>query len=153
MNVNKILDAVVNAFKKLGNTDHDIQVISSVINKIAPIVNAVYPIVVKIDQLTPTKTGNEILSAFESFGLGQLFVPGADISQQLRTLAAEALTKSESFVSLAASGHPVAEHLINSAIELAVAKLKEESSSNGVTGNTGATGATGFTGATGVTGV
>lgn len=128
MNIKKVLSSVVSVFKKLGNPQKDIEVMSNVIQKVAPVVNAVYPIVQKIAELTPNKTDDQILDAFQKFGLRELFVPGQNTSHQLRQLAVTALKKSPEFVQI--GGSSVGDYLINTAVELAVSKLKEEISSN-----------------------
>ena len=48
MNITKLFSSVKSIFKKLGNLDRDIEILSSAISKAAPIVNQIYPIVVKI---------------------------------------------------------------------------------------------------------
>jgi hypothetical protein len=125
MNISKLLSSVESVFKKLGNADHDIEILSSAISKVAPIVNQIYPIVVKIAELTPTKTGDQILAAYTKFGLSNLFVPGQDTSHQLKTLAVTALQNTDDYIKSTNAGGPIPTYLLNTALELAVAKLKE----------------------------
>jgi len=125
MNISKLLSSVKSVFKKLGNADHDIEILSSAISKVAPIVNQIYPIVVKIAELTPTKTDDQILAAYTKFGLRNLFIPGQDTSHQLKTLAVAALQNTDDYIKSTNAGGPIPTYLLNTALELAVAKLKE----------------------------
>ena len=125
MNISKLLSSVKSIFKKLGNADRDIEILSAAISKVAPIVNQIYPIVVKIAKLTPSKTDDQILAAYAKFGLKNLFDPGQDTSHQLRTLAVAALQSSDNYIKSTNAGGPVPAYLLNTALELAVAKLKE----------------------------
>ena len=125
MNITKLLSSVKSVFKKLGNVDHDIEILSSAISKAAPIVNQIYPIVVKIAELTPTKTDDQILAAYTKFGLRNLFVPGQDTSHQLKTLAVTALKNTDAYIKSTNTGGAVPAYILNTALELAVAKLKE----------------------------
>lgn len=88
------------------------------IEHISPLVNKAYPFVKKIAALTPTKTDDNILAAYESLGFGGLFVAGSDKSLALRDLAKKLL--------VAAHPDPVSDYLANTAIELAYAKYKQE---------------------------
>jgi hypothetical protein len=125
MNISKLLSSVKSVFKKLGNVDHDIEILSSAISKAAPIVNQIYPIVVKIAELTPTKTDDQILAAYTKFGLRNLFVPGQDTSHQLKTLAIAALKNTDAYIKSTNTGGAVPTYILNTALELAVAKFKE----------------------------
>ena len=125
MNIKKLVTSVVTIFKKLGNVDHDIDVLSSVITKAAPLVNQLYPIVEAIAKLTPNKTDDEILAAYSKFGFRNLFISYSSTSTQLRTLAVAALQNSEEFIKSSNIYGPVPDYLINAALELAVSKLKE----------------------------
>lgn len=91
----------------------------SLIEKLSPIVLTAYPIVKKIASLTPNKTDDAILAAYESMGFAGVFNKGSDKSLALRDLAKRAVT--------AAHPDPVADYLINAAIELAYSKYKESS--------------------------
>lgn len=88
------------------------------IEKISPIVNKAYPFVKKVAQLTPNKTDDAILAAYEELGFKGLFVAGMDKGLALRDLAKKLL--------LASSPDPVSDYIANTAIELAYAKYKEE---------------------------
>jgi len=125
MNIKKLVTSVATIFKKLGNVDHDIDVLSSVITKAAPLVNQIYPIIEEIAKLTPSKTDDEILAAYSKFGFRNLFISNSSTSTQLRTLAVAALQNSEEFIKSSNISGPVPGYLINAALELAVSKLKE----------------------------
>jgi hypothetical protein len=88
------------------------------IEKVSPIVNKAYPVVKKIAQLTPTKTDDVILAAYEELGFKGMFVAGSDKGLALRDLAKKLL--------LASSPDPISDYIANTAIELAYAKYKEE---------------------------
>jgi len=98
--------------------DSDPEVFMLLIQKISPIVNRAYPIVKKIALLTPTKTDDVIIAAYESFGLHNLFQPGTDPGIALRDLAKKVL--------ISTNPDPISDYLANTAIELAYAKYKEE---------------------------
>ena len=91
----------------------------TLLEKLAPIVQTAYPIVQKIALLTPPKTDEAILAAYESMGFTGLFNKGADKNLALRDLAKKAV--------VAVHPNPVADYLINTAIELAYSKYKESS--------------------------
>jgi hypothetical protein len=88
------------------------------LEKISPLVNRAYPVVKKIAQLTPTKTDDMILAAYEFYGMDKLFVSGTDKGVALRDLAKQVVK--------ATSKDPLSDYLLNSAVELAYAKYKEE---------------------------
>jgi hypothetical protein len=87
------------------------------IEKLSPLVNKAYPIVKKIADLTPNKTDDAILAAYESLGFTGVFKPGTDKGLALRDLAKKVLN--------ATTANPVSDYLANTAIELAYAKFKE----------------------------
>lgn len=111
-----ILSGVKKFFSKLFGANAD--GFMALIENLAPIVNKAYPFVKKIAALTPTKTDDAILAAYEQLGFGGLFVAGSDKSLALRDLAKKLL--------IATHPDPVSDYLANTAIELAYAKYKQE---------------------------
>lgn len=97
----------------------------SLIEQLAPLVNKAYPFVKKVALLTPTKTDDIILAAYEQLGFSGLFVPGTDKSLALRDLAKKLL--------LSTSPDPISDYIANTAIELAYAKYKQEQQTNNQT--------------------
>lgn len=91
----------------------------SVIEKIAPLVNTAYPIVKRVAELTPNKTDDVLMAAYEELGYAELFKPDVDKNIALRDLAKNVLKRS-----LPAGS--AQEYLLNTAVELAYAKLKED---------------------------
>jgi hypothetical protein len=96
----------------------DAEVFMNLLEKVSPLVNLAYPIVKKVAQLTPNKTDNEILKAYESFGFQHLFNKKMDKGLALRELSKNVLR--------AANPDPITDYIANTAIELAYAKFKEE---------------------------
>lgn len=86
---------------------------------LSPLVNRALPVVRKIAELTPNKTDDQILKAYDSLGFSGLFTPGNDKSLALRDLAKKVI--------IAANPDPVSDYLANTAVELAYAKYKQES--------------------------
>lgn len=113
---NNILSLVKNFFSKLFGSGADD--FMALIEALAPQVNKAYPVVKKIAQLTPNKTDDAILAAYEELGFKGVFVSGADKSLALRDLAKKLLS--------AANPDPVSDYIANTAIELAYAKYKQE---------------------------
>jgi phosphoglycerate dehydrogenase-like enzyme len=97
--------------------DNDPEEFMALIEKVSPLVNKAYPIVKKIAALTPNKTDDAILAAYESLGFVGVFQAGTDKGLALRDLAKKVL--------VASSPDPVTDYLANTAIELAYAKFKE----------------------------
>jgi hypothetical protein len=92
----------------------------ALIEQLAPLVNKAYPVVKKIAALTPNKTDDAIIAAYEELGFKGLFVAGMDKSLALRDLAKKLL--------IATNPDPVSDYIANTAIELAYAKYKQEQS-------------------------
>lgn len=103
-------------FSKLFGDNADVFI--TLIEQLAPIVNKAYPFVKKVATLTPTKTDDAILAAYEELGFKGLFTVGMDKSLALRDLAKKLL--------LASNPDPVSDYIANTAIELAYAKYKQE---------------------------
>lgn len=105
-------------FSLFGNTSN---LILNVLEKVSPIVNTAYPIVKTIATLTPNKTDDQILLAYEHLGFADFFSARSnqDRSIMLRELAKDALRDK-------IKDDSIADYLINTAIELAYAKYKEE---------------------------
>lgn len=116
--VKNIFSGVEGFFKRLfpdGTTSY-----IKVLEDISKPVSLVYPFVKKIAELTPNKTDDEILAAYEHFGLAKLFSTEVDKNVALRDLVKNLLIRTQSSVG------PLPSHLINLAIEFAYAKLKQE---------------------------
>lgn len=113
---NNIWSLVRNFFSKLFGSGADD--FMALIEALAPLVNKAYPVVKKIAQLTPNKTDDVILAAYEELGFKGVFVPGTDKSLALRDLAKKLL--------IASNPDPISDYLANTAIELAYAKYKQE---------------------------
>lgn len=112
----KILKAPVEFFKAL--FDNGPEEFMKLIEKVSPLVNKAYPVVKKIAELTPTKTDDKILAAYEHYGLGKMFTAGTDKGLALRELAKSVIKdKNPSALN---------DYLLNTAVELAYAKYKEE---------------------------
>lgn len=98
-----------------------------VVERVAPYVNMVYPIVVEISKLTPTKTDDNIIKAYEKFkvelNISQLTAMQTpeEKSLFLRDLARKILR-----VKFGVDEQKVADSLLNAAIELAYNKYKLE---------------------------
>lgn len=118
--IKNVFNSASSFFGKLFDNDSD--GFLSLIEKISPLVNKAYPIVKKIAALTPNKSDDAILAAYESMGFIGVFQAGSDKSLALRDLAKKALT--------AAHPDPVADYLAHTAIELAYSKFKESSKKN-----------------------
>lgn len=112
----KIFTAPINFFKKLFS--NGAEGFMQLIEKVSPLVNKAYPVVKKIAELTPTKTDDAILKAYEHYGLGKLFVAGTDKGLALRELAKEVIKDSNTTA--------LNDYMLNTAVELAYAKYKEE---------------------------
>ena len=112
----RVLKEPVEFFKGLFNNGPEGFML--LLEKISPLVNRAYPVVKKIAQLTPTKTDDMILAAYEFYGMDKLFVSGTDKGVALRDLAKQVVK--------ATSKDPLSDYLLNSAVELAYAKYKEE---------------------------
>lgn len=87
---------------------------------VSPYVMKAYPIVKVIAEITPTRLDDQIIAAYEKYGLGHLFNPGIPKDLALRELA-KALLKKD-----IPEGVTVQDYILNTAIELAYAKFKEE---------------------------
>lgn len=102
-----------------------------VIERVAPYVNMVYPIVVEIAKLTPTKTDDNIIKAYEKFkvelNISQLTAMQTpeEKSLFLRDLARKLLREK-----FGVDEEKVADSLLNAAIELAYNKYKLEENVN-----------------------
>ncbi len=113
-----------------------------VVERVAPYVNMVYPIVVEIAKLTPTKTDDNIIKAYEKFkvelNISQLVAMQTpeEKSLFLRDLARKLLR-----VKFGIDENKVADSILNAAIELAYNKYKLEEGSVQVqqTGSTSVT--------------
>jgi len=113
-----------------------------VVERAAPYVNMVYPIVVEIAKLTPTKTDDNIIKAYEKFkvelNISQLVAMQTpeEKSLFLRNLARKLLR-----VKFGIDENKVADSILNAAIELAYNKYKLEEGSVQVqqTGSTSVT--------------
>jgi hypothetical protein len=113
--IKNVFSSVKSFFGKL--FDNNPEEFMALIEKVSPLVNKAYPVVKKIALLTPNKTDDAILAAYESMGFVGVFQPGTDKGLALRDLAKTVLK--------ASSPDPVSDYLINTAIELAYAKYKE----------------------------
>jgi hypothetical protein len=113
-----IFTSVVSFFGKLFK-DIGAEGIMAIIEKVAPLVNKAYPIVKRVAELTPNKTDDAILAAYEALGFGNLFQPGTDKNLALRDLAKNVLKTT-------VKTDTAQEYLLNTAIELAYAKFKED---------------------------
>lgn len=101
-----------------------------VVELVAPYVNMVYPIVVEISKLIPTKTDDNIIKAYEKFkvelNISQLVAMQTpeEKSLFLRDLARKLLR-----VKFGIDENKVADSILNAAIELAYNKYKLEEGS------------------------
>jgi hypothetical protein len=112
----KVLKAPVEFFK--GLFDNGAEEFMKLIEKVSPLVNKAYPVVKKIAELTPTKADDAVLAAYEHYNMKQLFDADKDKGLALRDLA-KAVIKDT-------SKDPLSDYLLNTAVELAYAKYKEE---------------------------
>jgi len=112
----KVLKAPLEFFKNLFKNGPE--GFMKLIEKIAPVVDNAYPVVKKIAELTPTKTDDKILAAYEHFRLKELFDANKDKSLLLRDLAKQVIKEK--------NPDPLNDYLLNTAVELAYAKYKEE---------------------------
>lgn len=103
-------------FKKLFK--HGPEGFMNMVERVAPIVNVAYPVVKQIALMTPTKADDAILAVCEKYGVE--FNASADKGAMLRDAAKAEITRQ-------LGGSPLSNYLINTAIEMAYAKLKEES--------------------------
>jgi hypothetical protein len=111
-----LFNTVKNFFTKLfGQNANDF---IALLEQLSPLVNKALPVVKKIALLTPTKTDDKILEAYERLGFVGLFTPGMDKSIALRDLAKKVI--------VASNPDPVSDYLANTAVELAYAKYKQE---------------------------
>ena len=113
---NNLFYTVKSFFGKLFGSDGDGFI--RLIEKISPLVNKAYPIVKTVARLTPNKTDDEILKAYEKLGFSDVFDATKPKALSLRDLSKSIL--------VASNPDPVSEYLANTAIELAYAKFKEE---------------------------
>jgi hypothetical protein len=102
-------------------------VIMKLLEMVSPIMDKAYPIVKQIALLTPNKTDDQIIRAYEFLGFAELFSArnNLDRSLILRELAKDALRGK-------INNGSVPDYLINTAIELAYAKYKQEETEDGV---------------------
>jgi hypothetical protein len=113
--LNKIRQGFLRLFSKKGADD-----LVHVIEKAAPYVAKADPIVRTIIKLTPNKTDDAILEAYDRFGMRGLFIPGTNVKVALRDLAKQAL------LATLPKGDTPSDYLLNTAVELAYAKIQEE---------------------------
>lgn len=114
--IKKIFTTPVDFFKKLFSNGPE--GFMKLIEKLSPVVNKAYPIVKKIAELTPTKTDDKILAAYEYYKVGHLFKADVDKGIALRDLAKQVIQDN--------SKDPLSDYVLNSAVELAYAKFKQE---------------------------
>lgn len=121
MNWAKLFSGVGGFFKRLFGDGAASYV--NILEDISKPVSLVFPFVKKIAELTPNKTDDQILAAYEHFGMAELFSSevGVDKNTAIRNLAKNLLIKTQSAVSA-----PLPNYLINLAIEFAYAKFKKE---------------------------
>lgn len=113
----KLFNNVKSFFTKLfGNNASEFIVL---LEQVSPLVNRALPVVRQIALLTPNKTDDAIVKAYDSLGFPGLFTPGSDKSVALRDLAKKVI--------IATNPDPVSDYLANTAVELAYAKYKQES--------------------------
>jgi len=112
---------IIDFFKKLFSsyTSKKIGSVLSILDKVGPLVEKAYPIVKRIAELTPNKTDDQILAVYKQYGVENYFKTGADRAILLRDLAKVVLIQVENI-------NPVAEYILNLAVELAYAKFKEK---------------------------
>ena len=112
----KIFTTPADFFKKLFSQGSE--TFMKLIEVLSPVVNSAYPVVKKIAEMTPTKTDDKILAAYEYYNLGHLFDPTKDKSLSMRDLAKQVIKDN--------SKNKISEYMLNSAVELAYAKFKQE---------------------------
>lgn len=100
-------------------TPNTLQSVVNVLEKVAPLVNQAYPYVVRVAELTGNRTTKEILKAYESYGIGELFNPRQPKNEAIRDLVKTLISKHTS--SAGASNY-----LLNTAVELAYAQFRAE---------------------------
>lgn len=128
-----LVDSVVDFFKSLfGEKAGEFYL--EFMKKIAPMVNTAYPIVKKIAELTPTRTDDMILAAYEAMGFKDFFQSvGANLDAQkaaLRNLAKLALKDS-------IPNKEMEDWILNTVVEMAYSQYKvdqiaESTSTNSV---------------------
>lgn len=114
--IKKIFTTPLEFFKRLFSNGPE--GFMQLIERLSPIVNQAYPVVKKIAELTPTKTDDKILAAYEHYRVGHLFKADVDKGVALRDLA-KLVVKDH-------SKDPLSDYVLNSAVELAYAKFKQE---------------------------
>jgi len=114
--IKKIFATPVDFFKRL--FAHGPDGFMQLIERLSPIVNKAYPVVKKIAELTPTKTDDVILAAYEYYRVGHLFKADTDKGMALRDLAKQVIKDRNT--------DPLSDYVLNSAVELAYAKFKQE---------------------------
>lgn len=115
-----LVDDVVDFFKSLFGEKAG-QFYLEFVKKIAPMVNTAYPIVKKIAELTPTRTDDMILAAYETMGFKDFFQSvGENLDAQkaaLRNLAKLALKDS-------IPNKEMEDWILNSVVEMAYSQYK-----------------------------
>lgn len=87
-------------------------------DKYGPLVNKAYPIVKKIAAMTVNKYDDALIAAYEHFSLKDLFDPTKDRKVLLRDLAKAVIASQVK--------EPIDDYILNTAVELAYARFKEE---------------------------
>lgn len=106
-------------FNKLMNlfADQTYQKVIDLLVFLTPLVNEAYPVVKKIAELTPNKVDDQILAAYEHFGVKDVFDPNIDKNEALRNLARIVLKKQ--------TKEPIKDYVANAAIEIAYTQFKQ----------------------------
>lgn len=119
MNFLKNLFSSVNGFFQKLFTPETAAGFIKLLELVSPYVNAAYPVVKKVAELTPTKLDDQIIAAYENFNMRDLFDPNKSKELALRDLVKEVLKRQLT--------QPAQDSMLNTAIELAYSKLKMES--------------------------
>jgi len=118
--IKSFVNRTVSFFTKLFGEDAG-NFYAEFITKIAPLVNKAYPIVVRIAQLTPTRTDDMILAAYQALGFKDYFESvGDDVEKQkqaLRNLAKLAIQ--DMF-----KDQKIQDWVLNAVVELAYSQYK-----------------------------